>query len=271
MINDKDKNDEEDDFEMPKLDIRQENEFKKIKMNLESGAIFPDDLSKNLPPELESQFLDSIMNFEKALRNAKKISVFDKIGRPDYIAEKGLNDTEIVEELEKIKLLLQNNGMNLDVLADYDDEERLIYKFITEELFLLEVDDLDLPGISMCFTYEEFHQNHKYDIQRETDNFLNMILNKKSNFYDKFHSKDLKNHVEINSLRSLFKKFKIKSVDNINIIHNDEKARSTFDIEFWGKMEGNNNKIHYSGEGSMTFEYKSGYWFVTEVNLPING
>ena len=271
MINDSNMHDNQDDFEMPKLSVRQENEFKKMKMNLESGAVFPDDLSKNLPPEIESQFLDSIINFEKAFRNSKKISLFDKIGRPNYVPENILNDPEVTEELKNIKLLLQKNGINLDVLANYDDEERLIYKFIIEELFLLEVDDIDLPGMSSCFTYEEFHQNHKYDIRRETDQFLNMILNKKSNFYDVNHSKDLKNHVEINNFRSLFKKFKIKLINNINIIHNEEIAKATFNIEFWGKMEGNDNKIHYSGEGSMTFEYNSGYWCVTQVNLPING
>ena len=52
-------NDNED--EMPKLDLRQENEFKKMKMTLESGAVFPENFNKEMPPEIESQFLDFII------------------------------------------------------------------------------------------------------------------------------------------------------------------------------------------------------------------
>lgn len=262
-------NNDEDDFEMPKLDIRQENEFKKMKMNLEQGAIFPDDLSKQLPPEIEGQFLDSIMSFEKAFRNAKQISVYDKIGRPDFVPENVLNDQEVKESLEKIESILSQNGLNLDVLADYDDEERLIYKFITEELFNLEVDDVNVPGFNTNFIYEEFHQNHKYDLERDTLDFLNMFLNKKSNFYDEFHSKDATNHIELNNFRSRFKKLKLKLFEIKNIVYDEQNAKTTFNIDFFGKIKGNENKIYFSGKGLMTFEYKHGYWYVQKVILPI--
>lgn len=271
MNNDFNNHDEqEDDFEMPKLDIRQENEFKKMKMSLESGAIFPDDLSKQLPPEIESQFLDSIMSFEKAFRNAKQVSVFEKISRPDFVPENVLNDEEVKLELEKIESVLRQNGINLDVLADYDDEERLIYKFITEELFHLEVDDVQIEGFMTNFIYEEFHQNHKYELERSTLDFLNMFFNKKSGFYNEYHSNDALNHVELNNFRSLFKKFKMKLFDVQDIFFDDEKAKIIFNLDFWGKMNGNDNKIYYSGEGSITFILDDKYWLVQEVLLPIN-
>jgi hypothetical protein len=258
-MNNENNNHDEDDFEMPKLDIRQENEFKKMKMNLEHGAIFPNDLSKQLPPEIEGQFLDSIMSFEKAFRNAKKISVYDKIGRPDFVPENVLNDHEVKESLEKIEF----------ILADYQDEERLIYKFITEELFNVEVDDVRVPGFNTNFIYEEFHQNHKYDLERDTLDFLNMFLYKKSEIYEKFHSKNAVNHIELNNFRSLFKKFKIKLFEITNIVFDEQNAKTTFNIDFWGKMDSNPNKIYYTGEGTMTFEYKHGYWNVQNVVLPI--
>lgn len=264
-------NKDDDDFEMPKLDIRQENEFKKMKMNLEHGAIFPDDLSKQLPPEIEGQFLDSIINFEKAFRNAKQISVYDKIGRPDFVPENVLNDQEVKDSLEKVESILHKNGLNLDVLADYDDQERLIYKFITEELFNLEVDDIRIAGFNTNFIYEEFHQNHRYDLERDTLDFLKMFLNKKSDFYDKYHSKDASNHIELKNFRSLFKKFKLKLFEINEIVFDEQNAKTTFNIDFWGKMDGNKNKIFYSGEGTMTFELKNGYWNVVEVKLPVNG
>jgi len=39
----------------------------------------------------------------------------------------------------------------------------VIYKFITEELFDHEMDDIMLPGFVHHFIYEEFHPNHEYD------------------------------------------------------------------------------------------------------------
>ncbi len=270
MGNNKNNRNEEDDFEMPKLDIRQENEFKKMKMTLETGAVFPDDLSKNLPPEIEGQFLDCIMNFEKAFRNAKRISIFDKIGRPHFIPENILNSDQIIAELKKIEELLDQNGIIVKILAAYDDEERLIYKFITEELFLLEVDDINISGMNFCFIYEEFHQNNDFDLRRETNNFLYMFFNKKNNLYHEFYATDAKNYIKLNNFRSLFKKFKIKLLEINSVLFDDEKAKTTFNIDFWGKMDGNKNKICYSGQGSITFDYSYGYWSIQEVLLPFN-
>lgn len=255
--------------ELPKLNIKQENEFKKLKLNLEHGAIFPDQLHPDLPPEIESMFLDSVINFEKAYQNVKQISVFDKLGKPEFKPAETLSDVEIAIELDRMMDLMQQNSLALSVLVEYEDQERLIYSFITDELFLHEIDDLNIPGIVTNFIYEEFHQNHKYDLEQATDDFLKMFLNKKSDFYDEYHSKDATNHQEINNFRSLFKKFKIKFLEFRDIAFDEENAKVVFNIDFWGKIQGTEAKIFYSGDGSMTFEYEHGYWYVREVSLPI--
>jgi hypothetical protein len=261
---------DDDDFKLPELNIRQENEFKKMKMNLESGAIFPDDLSKNLPPEVESQFLDSIMLFEKAFRDAKQVIVFEKIGSPNFIPENVLNDNEVKIELERIEEIMHNNGLNLDVLADYDDEERLIYKFITEELFFKEVDDIKIPEYNINFIYEEFYRNDKYELKQNTVDFLNMLFHKKSQFYEEFHYQDAINHVELNNFRSLFKKIKIKLFEVIAIDINNENAIVHFNIDFFGKKKKSDNKIYFSGEGSISYFLEDGLWKIQTVNIPIN-
>ena len=262
--------DDDDDFKLPELNIRQENEFKKMKMNLESGAIFPDDLSKNLPPEVESQFLDSIMNFEQAFKNAEQVLVFEKIGSPDFIPENVLNDDEIKTELEKIEEIMRENGLNLDVLADYDDEERLIYKFITEELFFKEIEDVKIEGYCINFIYEEFYRNDKHELEQNTKDFLNMYFDKKSNFYEEFHSKDAINHEELNNFRSLFKKMKIKLFDVLSIEINDNVAIVNFNIDFFGKIIGTDSKIYYSGNGAVDFKFKNDFWELQTIIIPIN-
>ena len=255
--------------ELPKLDIHQENEFKKLKLSIEHGASYFGKGNADLPPEIEGQFLDYVMNFENASKNAKQITVFEKLGKPEFKPADTLSDEEIGIEFERITDLMRQNGLALSVLANYEDENRLIYSFITEELFLHEINDLDMPGMVTNFIYEEFHQNHKYDLEQATGEFLRMFLNTKSDFYDEFHSKDATNHEELNNFRSLFKKFKIKFLEFRAIIFDEKDAKVEFEIDFWAKIKGSGSKIYYSGVGNMTFEYEYGYWYVREVTLPI--
>ncbi len=66
--------------------------------------------------------------------------------------------------------LMHQNRLELDILGEYPD--RLIYTFITEELFDHEMDDLQLPGYTTNFCYEEFHPNHELDIKQRIIEFL---------------------------------------------------------------------------------------------------
>ena len=131
------------------------------------------------------------------------------------------------------------------------------------------MNDLNIPGMVTNFIYEEFHQNHKYDLEHATEEFLKMFLNTKSDFYDEFHSEDATNHEELNNFRSLFKKFKIKFLEFRAIIFDEKDAKVDFEIDFWAKIKGSGNKMYYSGIGNMTFEYEYGYWYVRKVTLPI--
>lgn len=263
--------DDNNEKELPKLNIEEENEFKKLKLSIEHGPSYWGKGTTEVPPEIEGQFLDYIMNFENAYKNAKQISVFEKIGRPKFKIGTTLSDEEISVELDRVMALMNQNGLALDVLADYENENRLIYNFITEELFLHEIDDMNIPGMVCNFIYEEFHQNHEYDLKHATNDFLKMFLHTKSELYDDFHSKDATNHEELNNFRSLFKKFKIKFFEFKTIEFDEQNAKVGFNIDFWGKIQGTDAKILYSGDGKITFEYEYGYWYVREVTLPIVG
>ena len=165
---------EENDIEPGKFsddleeNLRIENEILKIKLQAEKGAVIGG--SDNLPPGIEHSFLQNVQQFEEALKDAKQVKVYDLLGKPDYKKENELIDVEIKVELEKLFDLLENNNMSLAVLGQYDS--RIIYKFITEELFEHETDDVQIPGTTKNFTYEEFHPNHKMDIHVRAMEFL---------------------------------------------------------------------------------------------------
>jgi hypothetical protein len=263
------KNNNHDEEELPRLNIHEENEFKKLKLSIEHGATFFEKSNKNLPPEIEGQFLDYITNFEKAYQNVKQITVFEKLGQPDFKPEAALTDDEIMIELERIELLMQDHGLALDVLANYENEKRLIYTFITEELFAHEIDDMNVPGMQTCFIYEEFHPNHEYDLKRDTEDFLRMFFNKKDDFYIKNHSEEATNYIALNNFRSLFKKFKMIFFEFKAITFDEQDASVKFNIDFWAKIKGTDTKIFYSGNGNITFKNEYDYWCIREVNLPI--
>jgi len=118
ITNDKNaiKNEMNDDEEMPKLNIEQENEFKRIKLSLEHDAIFPEGMNSNLPPEIESMFLDNIMNFENSYKKGKQITVFEKIGKPKFISANELDENQITNELKKLITLLEEHNILFNVI-----------------------------------------------------------------------------------------------------------------------------------------------------------
>ncbi len=262
---DKENNEEE----LPKLSLEQEIEYKKMKLSLENDAVFGGS-SKNISPEIESQFLDYVSNFENAYKNVKQITVYEKLGKPNYKTIESLKSDEDFEiELDTILELLSQKNISLDILCSYENQNKLIYTFIVEELFKHEMDDMNVEGMVTHFIYEEFYPNDEYDVENESINFIKMYLNTKSNLYEEYHYKDAQNHEALNNFRYLFSKFKIKYYNYDSAIINNDDATAKFNIDFSAKIKGTDAKILYSGDGTISFKRKDGYWYIQNLNLPV--
>lgn len=59
--------------ELPSLSIEDKNQFKQIKIGLEHGGFFGKEGS-TISPEIEGQFLDYVIEFEKQFKDAKRVS-----------------------------------------------------------------------------------------------------------------------------------------------------------------------------------------------------
>jgi hypothetical protein len=156
-----------------KDEILAENNFLKLKLGLEHGMkemrTDPD-----LDPGIENQWLKSVVAFEEQFKNAKSIRLFDRIGRPAFKKWDTLTPEETTQELQRLRVLMENNGVELDCICEYDDA--IIYKFLTEELFEHEIDDMQVPGMTFHFIYEEFYPNHDYDLRTSAFDFVNAIF-----------------------------------------------------------------------------------------------
>ena len=165
--------------EDPDENLHIENEILKLKMQAESNAIIV--TQKDIPPDLEHMFLKNVQAWEEAYKDVKQVKIYDYIKRPDYKPSFMLDDEQVKEELIRLTEVMNCNNICLHVEGNYDP--RTIYQFITEELFEHETDDMQLPGLTQNFTYEEFHPNHQLDIQRRTMDFFENWFERKFNDY----------------------------------------------------------------------------------------
>jgi len=159
----------------PEEQLRIENDLLRLKLQAETGA----DLHQlaNVPPEVENAFLNNILAFERQLDTVEEVSIFKLLGEPrDFRKEADLDDEEIEAELQRLTDLMSAGRIEVDFEGEYPS--RLKYKFITEELFAHETQQFDIPDMVNHFIYEEFHPNHQLTITANTQDFLDMWLDK---------------------------------------------------------------------------------------------
>ena len=245
---------EPENFEDELERIKQENNLKKMKLRLEYGADFPLESENNdLPVEVESQFLDNVMEFEKAFHHSERIRIYDFIGKPDYKKCETIPDPEISTELDQIMKLLNQNQIEVDTLCEVNDRE--LYRFITEELFFTETDNMRMNGWIIHFTYEEFHPNHEYDIRNNCKWFIESFLNKESDFYTTYLTKEAEGDSWFENFRKSFYSFQVNQFEIIDLKLDQQIATVIFDISFSGIIEGSNETEYFSGRGKIELAY----------------
>lgn len=107
--------------------------------------------SPNIPPEVESEWLDYILEFERQFENAPRITVRARIGDPTLPPVDALNEDELVEAVDALIELLGAHYIAIDFLGDVDYET--VYHYLTEELLDEEIDDIRIPEMWLNFTY----------------------------------------------------------------------------------------------------------------------
>jgi len=142
--------------------VRAENEFLKMKMMIERGAQFSG-ASSGCTPEMENQFLKYIMEFEKLSENPKRIRLYDKINCPSHFPPSNeIDDASIDAKYGELIAYLNQFDINVSVCSP-NISRRELYRFITEELFNEEIEDISMPGLVTDFIYDLYHPDPVYD------------------------------------------------------------------------------------------------------------
>lgn len=168
-----------------------ENELLKLKMMAEFGGDFMG--GEGLPADIENQFLKQVINFHKHHDPNKVTTVYKYIGEPEYNHVNDLSDKEVVKELKKLLKLMDKNGVGLSYLPETPVRE--IYRFITEELFKHEIEDVKIKGWMNQFIYEEFHPNPEHDVRSAVFYCLQSVFDKGHSLFQEHFSEEMKDTI----------------------------------------------------------------------------
>lgn len=249
--------------------IRNENEEKRKKIEEEFGASrWGSSENNELDPEIESLFLDYVLAFEKGWKEAKRISVYEFLEKPAFRRMDELSDAEVSTELERFYEIMDQHQLRLDTICEVADAE--LYRFITEELFEQEIDDMHIPGMMTNFIYEEFHPNHEYDIRHHSTDFIQTYLKKESSYYTNFLSENANKQDWHKHFREAFSSFELRQFEILNMQFDLEKSQAKVDFEcdIIAEVDGSHNKLNFAGKASIQLVYQWDFWCVDSLVLP---
>jgi hypothetical protein len=258
----------------PEEKLQADSDLLKIKLEMEFGMQSMGS-SANMDDKMQNDFLNYIYNFEKEYAKKKRITVYEKIGSPDFKKAEDLSIDDLNKEIHRLCDLIEAHGMKVDTICKYTND--IIYKFITEELFTEEIDEMNVPGMVTHFTYEEYHPNHEYDIKEQAADFLNSLINKR--WKDIFETV-LAESVEYNGIKyakDLFVNIieTFQEAEGKMKLANWEPKRCSFDLEKeTAQLEGKikykvaATKKIYEGNANFGLKLEYGFWSINKVVLP---
>lgn len=126
--------------------------------------------SPDMLPEMESEFFDYVLEFERQFENAPRITVRARIGDPTLPPIDSLSPDDLVAGVDALMELLAAHCIAGDFLGDVDYETA--YRYLTEELLDEEIDDIHIPELWLNFTYA----TDAYDATTWVEQFVSAIF-----------------------------------------------------------------------------------------------
>ncbi|MDN3581590.1 hypothetical protein [Mucilaginibacter flavus] len=262
----------------PQENLRMENELLHLKLQAELGV--DPQIINPVDPQVENEFLKNIFDFEHNYASSKRVKLFELLGEPDFIPAAELSDDLLDIALEELNSLMQSKSIVIDYSGEYSN--RVKYLFITEELFEQEANDFAIPGMMMHFHYEEFHPNHKIDIEDRAQEFLSEWF--KQSFSElswelgrSFVSPDRKTYTkdeivaQLKNIFSAFPAFKNEEYTIHDIGFELQEGGGLGHAEGMVKYDAvleNNEVIHFEGPFKIYLSLEQDWWSIFHVVFP---
>lgn len=258
--------------------LKAENDFLKMKLMLEHGAVMTESAGEEIPDEVENAFLNNIIAFEKEFENRKTVKVFDKIGRPSHFRPvTEIDDADMEETWKALRDCLNQHGIDLGVCSP-NITARELYRFTIEELFEHEMDDMNLSGWVTNFIYDEFHPDPVYDntrlveenllrdIFRTGDMFFEMDYDDEFEFNNE-HFPDFASYAQrIRLFKSLYEEIELteSNVDTCTV----DGDRCTVSGTYHALARNGRHEDTYKGHFRVELSYRNtDYWYITSIKM----
>lgn len=263
--------------------LKAENEFLKMKLMLEQGAQFGTmQADSELPAGIENEFLNYIMAYEKQAVERKMIKIFDKIERPNHFKPVNeIPDDEIENAWNNLDEYLRKYSIELSVCSP-NISDRELYRFTTEELFNHEMNDMNVPGMMSCFTYDEFYPDYKYDNTRHAvEDCIEVILKKKHFDWMPLLKKEnlrINDHYPvsekeyinlINRFKDAYEDIQLQEMNDpvCTIEGNSCYVKGNYDVTLTFSSE----EIFINGEWMVEYEFDEDFGFWEIANVQVEG
>ena len=241
-----------------------------------------DDLHISLDPEenlgMKNQLL--VLEFENNYSQLEQTKICDILGNPSVKAEEELDELEVELYLNKVNEMLLAENIAVEFGGAYDSRTK--YKFITEELFEECIFQAGIPGMIMHFIYEEFHPDHKIDLEIKAQKFI-------TGWFEKDADKllwELADHIilpkgstlskeQVNKkLQHVFNRYShfadyVYVIANINYeVTNDAGMACVDGTVSYNALVGNEEAIAIQGSFKLYFCLEYGWWDVCYFVFP---
>ncbi len=247
-----------------------ESDILKLKLALDKSHSF-DTLQA-----IEAQWRNHIEGLDRQSQVARRVKLYDLIGRPVYRKPEELTAAELSQELSRFKDLLISKGVILDFGSDY--EESVIYRFVTEELFDQEIDDVPDRPATTHFIYEEFHPNHDRDLRQYANELIDIIFRKKWDRFDShcFAEKILFKDTEydnegiaevIQEFQSGYDSFAVTQFEIDDVLFDEQKGYAEIQGLIRYATRGFGIRA-YGGTCKISFRRQWGYWYIDGFRFP---
>lgn len=263
-------------------DLKTENELLKIKLMLEQGAVFNREPTNEIDPAVENFFLNQVIAFERQFQQHKTIKVFDRLKRPaNFIKVGQIGAGDIKNAWEDLFEYMVSCGVELTVCSPNIDQREL-YRFAVEELFHMDMDDIDLPGMICCFTYDDYYPDHKYDNTRiAVEDCMENIFSRKDyewmhhfrgdglqlNEHHKLSKEIFKIHID--AFQQQYQNFEHVDLRVFETILNQDSCLVNGSFEF--KADTGKGQQQLQGKWSVTFALNNELKFWEIVKVEVKG
>jgi hypothetical protein len=255
------------------------NEINQIKQALEREALFGEG---RLPQEVveDRERRHNFLYYQLSM-TARSTTIYDFIGRPYCPSIANLSDIEISREVDRILLLLAQNGIEIAISDPHSNaDDRKLHSFLIHMVFKREVKEIRLPGICYSIDYNYYCPDYTHSCIFIADELLTGLF---EDDYDRFES-CLSHHFYINNnpLESLYQNVIDKfdsyrayldeyllvgwSIEGIDLDPNQRKGVVHLALNYGLDR---NKKPLFTNKGRLVcYGNESNWWFIHQIDLP---